>query len=206
MTSIFVAKLDFGVTNEQLKALFEQHGKVNKASVAIDRETGKSRGFGFVEMPDLNEAQQAIRALDGFHVNGRPIAVKQAEDRSGSKGPQSNQKPGFNSSNQVNNTKREEYNRPKSDYTPPPAPVTPDVFSLDSFKTDQRKKGKEKTKAELDAEIKAKKIKLDAQNKKANKYNKFYEDDDEDLDPELFSYRKKDEEDLFDDEEDDDDF
>jgi RNA recognition motif-containing protein len=85
MTSIFVAKLDFGVDNQQLSSLFETYGKVNKATVALDRETGKSRGFGFVEMPDDGEAQEAIKNLDGSDVNGRPIAVKQAEDRSNSR-------------------------------------------------------------------------------------------------------------------------
>jgi RNA recognition motif-containing protein len=85
MTSIFVAKLDFGVDNQQLQALFEQYGKVSKATVALDRETGKSRGFGFVEMFNNEEAQEAIRKLDGYEVNGRPIAVKEAEDRGGSK-------------------------------------------------------------------------------------------------------------------------
>ena len=81
MTTIFVAKLDFGVNSDQLKELFEQHGTVLKANVATDRETGKSRGFGFVEMPDAGEANTAIRALDGYLVNGRPIAVKEAEQR-----------------------------------------------------------------------------------------------------------------------------
>ena len=87
MTSIFVAKLDFGVSSEQLKQLFEQHGKVLKANVATDRETGKSRGFGFVEMPDPGEANTAIRALDGYLVNGRPIAVKEAEVRTNTRPP-----------------------------------------------------------------------------------------------------------------------
>lgn len=87
MTSIFVAKLDFGVDNQQLQSLFETYGKVNKATVAMDRETGKSRGFGFVEMFNDDEAQEAIQQLDGFTVNNREIAVKQAEDRSNSRGP-----------------------------------------------------------------------------------------------------------------------
>ena len=85
MTSIFVAKLDFAVDNQQLQSLFEEYGKVNKATVALDRETGKSRGFGFVEMFDDAEAQSAIEALDGHEVNGRSLAVKEAEDRGGSK-------------------------------------------------------------------------------------------------------------------------
>lgn len=81
MTSIFVAKLDFGVTSEQLKETFEQYGKVLKATVATDRETGKSRGFGFVEMSDSDEAKNAITALDNYQLNGRPITVKEAEQR-----------------------------------------------------------------------------------------------------------------------------
>ena len=81
MTSIFVAKLDFGVTSEQLRKLFEQHGRVFKANVATDRETGKSRGFAFVEMPDRNEAMNAISALDNHVINGRPMTVKEAEAR-----------------------------------------------------------------------------------------------------------------------------
>ena len=85
MTSIFVAKLDFAVDNQQLQSLFEEYGKVNKVTVALDRETGKSRGFGFVEMFDDAEAQSAIEALDGHEVNGRSLAVKEAEDRGGSK-------------------------------------------------------------------------------------------------------------------------
>ena len=84
MTSIFVAKLDFGVTSEQLRKLFEQYGKVLKANVATDRETGKSRGFAFVEMPDREEALHAIKSLDNFIVNGRSMTVKEAEARENS--------------------------------------------------------------------------------------------------------------------------
>lgn len=81
MTSIFVAKLDFGVTSDQLKNAFSEFGTVLKASVAMDRETGKSRGFGFVEMNDASEARNAISALDNSDMNGRPISVKEAEPR-----------------------------------------------------------------------------------------------------------------------------
>jgi RNA recognition motif-containing protein len=85
MTSIFVAKLDFGIGNEDLKQAFARFGTVNKATVAMDRETGKSRGFGFVEMANAEEAQAAIQALDGSLLNGRPIAVKEAEQRGDSR-------------------------------------------------------------------------------------------------------------------------
>jgi len=81
MTSIFVAKLDFNTTDEQLKSLFEAHGKVNRVTIAKDRETGKPRGFAFVEMFNEDEANSAVQALDEHLVNGRPIAVKLADDR-----------------------------------------------------------------------------------------------------------------------------
>jgi RNA recognition motif-containing protein len=85
MTSIFVAKLDFGVTQEELKSTFEKFGRVAKATIATDRETGKPKGFAFVEMFDEDEANQAIESLDGISINGRQIAVKKAEDRSAGK-------------------------------------------------------------------------------------------------------------------------
>jgi RNA recognition motif-containing protein len=86
MTNIFVAKLDYGVTQEDLQSLFEQFGKVNKVSLAMDKETGKSKGFAFIEMDDEASAQEAIKQLDNTNLKGREIAVKQAEDRSASKG------------------------------------------------------------------------------------------------------------------------
>ena len=70
MTSIFVAKLDFGVTNQELRQLFEAYGTVLKATIATDRETGKPRGFAFVEMADKQEALAAIDGLDGHVING----------------------------------------------------------------------------------------------------------------------------------------
>ena len=60
MISIFVAKLDFGVDNAQLRSLFEPYGKVNKVTVAIDKESGRSRGFGCIEMDDESEGTAAI--------------------------------------------------------------------------------------------------------------------------------------------------
>ena len=82
MTNIFVARLDYGVTQEELKSAFEQYGQVNKVSLAIDKETGKSKGFAFFEMKNDEEAVAAIKGLDGLTMHGRQIAVKQAEDRS----------------------------------------------------------------------------------------------------------------------------
>ncbi|MDB4516919.1 RNA-binding protein, partial [Crocinitomicaceae bacterium] len=85
MTNIFVAKLDFGVSDETLRELFESYGTVLKCQIAKDRDTGKPRGFAFVEMKSPEETQVAIRALDGHTVNGRSIVVKLAEDRSNSR-------------------------------------------------------------------------------------------------------------------------
>ena len=85
MSSIFVAKLDFAVSDEELTGLFEEHGTVVKAHIAKDKETGKPRGFAFVEMSNDEETSRAISALDGRSINGREIVVKLAEDRSGNK-------------------------------------------------------------------------------------------------------------------------
>lgn len=79
--NIFVARLASGVSSENLRALFEEFGTVDSAKVIIDRETGNSRGFGFVEMADSEEANAAIRALDSSEYKGRKIVVKEAEER-----------------------------------------------------------------------------------------------------------------------------
>jgi cold-inducible RNA-binding protein len=79
--NIFVAKLNFSTSSDGLREAFEQFGQVESASVVTDRESGRSKGFGFVEMPDDNEAQAAINALEGSDLDGRTIAVKKAEPR-----------------------------------------------------------------------------------------------------------------------------
>jgi RNA recognition motif-containing protein len=79
--NIFVARLDYGITDEDLRAAFEPYGEVSSAKVIMDRETGRSRGFGFVEMPEEAEGKAAIEELNGAELNGREIAVKEAEPR-----------------------------------------------------------------------------------------------------------------------------
>ncbi len=95
--NIFVAKLDFGVSSDQLRQEFERFGKVLKATVALDRETGKSRGFAFVEMASKEEGAAAIQALDGKIFNGRPCAVKEADPRPDNRNNRENRdnKPSF---------------------------------------------------------------------------------------------------------------
>lgn len=79
--NIFVAKINFRTSSEDLQAAFEKFGEVSSAKVIIDRETGRSKGFGFVEMPDNEAAQQAVDALDGSELDGSTLVVKEAEDR-----------------------------------------------------------------------------------------------------------------------------
>src|SRR4051794_3191266 len=79
--NIYVGNLPWSTTSDDLYALFSQHGAVSKTQVISDRETGRSRGFGFVEMPDDAEAQKAIDALNNSAFNGRPLTVNEAKPR-----------------------------------------------------------------------------------------------------------------------------
>lgn len=80
--NIFVARLNFKTTSEQLQSHFETYGEVSSAKVIFDRETQRSKGFGFVEMPDGESALRAISALNETEFDGREIVVKQATGRS----------------------------------------------------------------------------------------------------------------------------
>jgi RNA recognition motif-containing protein len=85
--NIFVAGLPYDLDDAELEEIFEKFGKVNSAKVAMDKETGKSRGFGFVEMPVEAEAKEAIEGLNNISLGKKPLVVKAAEDRqSGSTG------------------------------------------------------------------------------------------------------------------------
>lgn len=95
---IFVIGLPYDLDDAELEEIFEKFGTVASAKVAIDRETGKSRGFGFVEMPNSVEAKDAIENLNDISLGKKPLVVKEAEERSS--GPANkggfNSKPGFN--------------------------------------------------------------------------------------------------------------
>ncbi len=83
---LFVGSLDYGMKSDELEKLFSQHGTVLSATVITDRETGRSKGFGFVEMNTTEEANAAISALNGKEVSGRALTVNIArpkEDRGG---------------------------------------------------------------------------------------------------------------------------
>ncbi len=79
---LYVGNLPFSATEEDLRELFEGHGTVESAAVISDRETGRSRGFGFVEMGSEGEAQSAIQSLNGFDMDGRNLRVNEAQERS----------------------------------------------------------------------------------------------------------------------------
>lgn len=78
---IYVGNLPWSCTSEQLRELFGQHGDVTSADVVNDRDTGRSRGFGFVEMADDNAAQTAMQALNEHELDGRALAVNEARER-----------------------------------------------------------------------------------------------------------------------------
>jgi cold-inducible RNA-binding protein len=78
---IFVGHLDFKATEDQVRSLFEQHGAVERVSLMTDRETGRSRGFAFVEMADAAEAERAIAALNGYNFSGRALNVNEARPK-----------------------------------------------------------------------------------------------------------------------------
>lgn len=81
-TNIYVGNLAFATNSADLEKLFTEHGGVTKAQVVTDRDSGRSRGFGFVEMASAEEAQKAISALNGRTVDGRQLTVNLAKERS----------------------------------------------------------------------------------------------------------------------------
>ncbi|WP_121248226.1 RNA-binding protein [Mucilaginibacter phyllosphaerae] len=79
--NIFVGSLPYSLQEADLQELFEAYGEVSTVKIIIDRESGRSKGFGFVEMSDDEAAQKAISGLNGSEISGRSIAVSQAEDK-----------------------------------------------------------------------------------------------------------------------------
>ena len=78
---LYVGNLEYGVTDATLRTMFEEHGAVQSAQVIMDRDTGRSKGFGFVEMGSDQEAQAAIAALSGKQMGGRTLTVNEAKPR-----------------------------------------------------------------------------------------------------------------------------
>ena len=82
MKNIFVGNLAFGATEDSVRALFERYGTVDRVNIITDRETGRSRGFAFVEMGDNAQADRAIEGLNGYQLDGRALNVNEARPKS----------------------------------------------------------------------------------------------------------------------------
>jgi RNA recognition motif-containing protein len=85
-TKLYVGNLGYGISDSALEQLFAAHGTVRSAQVILDRDTGRSKGFGFVEMGSEQEAQAAIAALNDKEIEGRPLAVNEARPKEGGGG------------------------------------------------------------------------------------------------------------------------
>ncbi len=79
--NIYVGNLPYDISEDELKKVFADFGEVEKASIITDKYSGRSKGFGFVEMPDKPAAEEAVKALDGSEVKGRNIKVNEARAR-----------------------------------------------------------------------------------------------------------------------------
>lgn len=83
---LYVGNLSFNTSEDRLRELFAEHGEVTSATLVMDRETGRPRGFGFVEFADAQSGQAAIEALNGTNVDGRDLTVNEARPREGGGG------------------------------------------------------------------------------------------------------------------------
>jgi len=81
LKNIFVGNLNFNTSEEELRQMFEVHGQVDRVSILTDRDTGRSRGFGFVEMANAEEGDKAIAALNGAQIGGRTLNVNEARPK-----------------------------------------------------------------------------------------------------------------------------
>ncbi|MFZ4574896.1 MAG: RNA recognition motif domain-containing protein [Phycisphaerales bacterium] len=86
MIKLYVGNLPFSTTDDDLRQIFEPHGQVLSSSIVMDRETGRSRGFGFVEMADAEQGKAAITALHGTNIAGRDLTVNEARPKEGRPG------------------------------------------------------------------------------------------------------------------------
>jgi len=93
LKNIFVGNLDFGATEESIRSLFQSYGAIERVSLVTDRDTGRSRGFAFVEMTDAAEADRAIEALNGKELGGRALNVNEAKPKTNTGGSRERRTP-----------------------------------------------------------------------------------------------------------------
>ena len=79
--NIYVGSLQYDVTEDELKSVFEAYGAVDSVKIIMDKFSGRSKGFGFIEMPDNDEGEKAIQSLNGSEINGRRIVVNMATEK-----------------------------------------------------------------------------------------------------------------------------
>jgi RNA recognition motif-containing protein len=91
--NIFVGNLDFGATEDSIRSLFQPFGAIERVNLVTDRDTGRSRGFAFVEMTDPAEADRAIEALNGTDLGGRSLNVNEARPKVNGGGPRERRTP-----------------------------------------------------------------------------------------------------------------
>ena len=84
--NIYVGNLPYGISEDELRDLFAAHGEVSSANIIMDRDSGRSKGFGFVEMPEKAQAEAAINALNQSDVQGRSVRVNEARPRNDNRG------------------------------------------------------------------------------------------------------------------------
>jgi cold-inducible RNA-binding protein len=108
VTNIFVGNLSFDTTDSDLYTTFGAYGEVGRASVVRDRDSGQSRGFGFVEMNNSGEATQAMSALNGQELHGRTLNVNEARPREAQGGGNNRGGGGFNRNNSGGGNRRRE--------------------------------------------------------------------------------------------------
>lgn len=94
MKNLFIGNMSFQTTESDLRALVEPFGQITRVHVAMDRETGRSRGFAFVEMPNDEEAAKVIAALDGKELGGRNLKVNEARPKTERSGPRTDRGSG----------------------------------------------------------------------------------------------------------------
>lgn len=93
MKKLFVGNLDFSATEESVRSLFQPYGAIESVRLATDRDTGRSRGFAFVEMTDPAEADRAIEALNGTDLGGRSLNINEARPKTNGGGPRERRTP-----------------------------------------------------------------------------------------------------------------
>lgn len=139
---IFVGSLPFKLKEDELKELFEKHGLVTKATIIIDKISRLNKGFGFIEMPNEEEAKEAIKHINGMELMGRTLVVNKSEKKPS--------KPDFKKQSSSENKPYNWRNKPKKKFGPPEItygidkdgkPKRPKIKSAKNFKVGKRRKG-----------------------------------------------------------------